>query len=120
MSMSKFRKDDRSDSPLAVIVLAAGHGTRMQSEVPKVLHQVAGRPMIRHVLDTVETVSPSRIVVVIGPDMEDVESLCRAYTIVVQEERLGTAHAVLEAREALKDFEGNILVYLWRYATLNC
>ena len=81
--MSEFPKDDRSDTPLAVIVLAAGHGTRMQSELPKVLHQVGGLPMIDHVLDTVEAVSPAKVVVVIGPDMEDVGRVCRHHTIVV-------------------------------------
>ena len=108
--MSKFPKDDCPDTPLAVIVLAAGHGTRMKSEVPKVLHEVAGCPMLRHVLDTVEMVSPTKIVVVIGPDMEEVESICQAHIVVVQEERLGTGHAVLQARESLEGFAGNILV----------
>ena len=108
--MSEFPKDDRSDTPLAVIVLAAGHGSRMQSELPKVLHQVAGLPMIEHVLDTVEAILPAKVVVVIGPDMEDVARECRHHTIVVQEERLGTGHAVLQAKEALKDFVGNIVV----------
>ena len=108
--MSEFPKDDRSDTPLAVIVLAAGHGTRMQSELPKVLHQVGGLPMIDHVLDTVEAVSPAKVVVVIGPDMADVGRACRHHTIVVQEERLGTGHAVLQAKETLEGFAGNILV----------
>lgn len=108
--MSEFPKDDRSDTPLAVIVLAAGHGTRMQSELPKVLHQVGGLPMIDHVLDTVEAVSPAKIVVVVGPDMEDVGRACRHHTMVVQEERLGTGHAVLQAKETLEGFAGNILV----------
>ena len=108
--MSEFPKDDRADTPLAVIVLAAGHGSRMQAELPKVLHQVAGLPMIEHVLDTVEAILPAKVVVVIGPDMEDVARECRHHTIVVQEERLGTGHAVLQAKEALKDFVGNIVV----------
>ena len=102
--MSKVPKDDSSDTPLAIIVLAAGHGTRMQSELPKVLHQVGGLPMIDHVLDSVEAVSPAKVVVVIGPNMEDVGRVCRHHTIVVQEERLGTGHAVLQAKEALEGF----------------
>ena len=108
--MSEFPKYDRSDTPLAVIVLAAGHGTRMQSALPKVLHQVAGLPMIDHVLDSVEAVSPAKVVVVIGPNMEDVRRACRHHTIVVQEERLGTGHAVLQAKEELEGFVGNIAV----------
>ena len=66
--------------------------------------------MIDHVLDTVEAVSPAKVVVVIGPDMEDVGRVCRHHTIVVQEERLGTGHAVLQAKETLEGFAGNILV----------
>jgi len=108
--MKKLSKDGRYDDPLAVIVLAAGHGTRMHSELPKVLHQVAGLPMIRHVLDTVEMVSPERIVVVIGPEMDAVGEACKPHATIVQKERLGTAHAVLQAKEALEGFVGNILV----------
>jgi len=108
--MTEVRKDISSDSPLAVIILAAGKGTRMGSEIPKVLHPVAGRAMIRQVLDTVETASPERIVVVVGPQMEEVKTISQPYITVVQEEQLGTAHAVMQSREALDGFLGDVLV----------
>jgi bifunctional UDP-N-acetylglucosamine pyrophosphorylase/glucosamine-1-phosphate N-acetyltransferase len=108
--MNELRKDISSYSPLGVIILAAGKGTRMSSEVPKVLHRVAGRAMIRQVLDTVEILSPERVVVVIGPQMEKVKAISQPHTTVVQEEQLGTAHAVMQARSALDGFEGDILV----------
>ena len=108
--MKEVRKDISSDTQLAVIIPAAGKGTRMGSEIPKVLHQVAGRAMIRQVLDTVETVSPERVVVVVGPQMEEVKTISQPHTTVVQKEQLGTAHAVMQARGALDGFLGDVLV----------
>jgi bifunctional UDP-N-acetylglucosamine pyrophosphorylase/glucosamine-1-phosphate N-acetyltransferase len=80
------------------IVLAAGLGTRMKSSVPKTLHRLAGRPMLRHLLASCETVF-DRIVVVLGPDMDAVRKAAEPHPCVVQEERLGTAHAALQAVE---------------------
>lgn len=89
------------------VILAAGLGTRMKSRLPKTLHPIAGRPMLRHLLATCETVF-SRIVVVVGPAMEAVERAAEPHAIVVQHERLGTAHA---AREAAPFFgEGEVAV----------
>lgn len=89
------------------VILAAGLGTRMKSRLPKTLHPIAGRPMLRHLLATCETVF-SRIVVVVGPGMEAVERAAEPHAIVVQHERLGTAHA---AREAAPFFgEGEVAV----------
>ena len=96
--------------PFAVILLAAGKGTRMKSDFPKVMHPIAGQPMICHVLRTIETLSPARIVVVLGPEMEPVANLVAPHKTVIQSERLGTGHAVLQARSALSDFRGDILV----------
>jgi len=92
-----------TDSTLGVVVLAAGQGTRMRSRLPKVLHPLAGRPMLGHVLDAVATLEPARVVVVVGPGMEAVEQVARPHATVVQRERLGTAHAVRTAHEALGD-----------------
>ena len=100
----------RRKSPLAVVLLAAGKGTRMQSDRPKAMHRLGGQPMIRQLLGSVETLSPDRIVVVIGPDMDDVADTVAPYVSVVQTERLGTGHAVLQARSVLKDFRGDVLV----------
>ncbi|RDD61586.1 bifunctional UDP-N-acetylglucosamine diphosphorylase/glucosamine-1-phosphate N-acetyltransferase GlmU [Ferruginivarius sediminum] len=88
---------------LAVVVLAAGLGTRMRSSMPKVLHAVAGKAMVNHVLDAVAELSPDRVAVVIGPGMTQVEAAAAPHTTVVQEERLGTGHAVMAARPALGD-----------------
>ncbi len=78
------------------IILAAGLGTRMRSKLPKTLHPLAGRPMLRHLLAGCEAVF-SRIVVVVGPGMEEVEQAASPHATVVQRERLGTAHAALQA-----------------------
>ena len=87
------------------IVLAAGEGTRMRSRLPKVLHAVAGRSMLGHVLANVAAAGADRLAVVIGPEREDVAAETRGLApeagVFVQRERLGTAHAVLAARDAL-------------------
>jgi bifunctional UDP-N-acetylglucosamine pyrophosphorylase/glucosamine-1-phosphate N-acetyltransferase len=89
--------------PLGVVVLAAGQGTRMRSSRPKVLHQVAGRSMLRHVLDTVERLQPARCVVVVGPGQDAVAAAAAPHATAEQTERLGTGHAVQAARAALGD-----------------
>ena len=94
----------------AAIVLAAGEGTRMKSARPKVLHAVAGRPMIGHVLATLGEARMAPIVVVVGPGMEELASGVAPHRAVVQHKRRGTAHAVLQARSALKAFKGDILI----------
>lgn len=97
-------------TPLAIVVLAAGLGTRMKSSRPKVLHPLAGRPMIRHVLETLEQLGPERLVVVVGEDMAAVSALVAPRPTVVQSERLGTAHAVMAAGATFADFDGDVLV----------
>ena len=84
---------------LEVIVLAAGRGTRMRSSLPKVLHGLASKPMIHHVLDTARAVEASRIHVVVGHGAELVSSAIAAddVTTYVQSEQLGTGHAALAA-----------------------
>jgi bifunctional UDP-N-acetylglucosamine pyrophosphorylase/glucosamine-1-phosphate N-acetyltransferase len=95
---------------LAVVVLAAGLGTRMKSKLPKVMHPIAGRPMIAHLLDTVSALAPDRIAVVIGPGMEQVAACVAPHPTMIQQERLGTGHAVSCAKEALRGFDGDVLV----------
>ena len=95
---------------MAAIILAAGRGTRMKSDLPKVMHMVAGKPMIKHVLDGVEELCPERIVVVVGDNMDSVSALVQPHASVVQNPPLGTAHAVRCAMECVKDFTGDILV----------
>ncbi len=108
----------RATSDLAVIVLAAGLGTRMNSAMPKVLHRVAGLPMVAHVLSAAAPLKPVRVVLVVGPEpeMEAVEQAARAaapglpIVAVVQAERRGTGHAVRQARAALAGHRGDVVV----------
>ena len=99
-----------SSSPTAAVVLAAGIGSRMKSTLPKGMHQIAGRPMIGHVLATLaaETVAP--VVVVVGPDMDVLSQAVAPHKTAVQKDRLGTGHAVLQAKDALAGFSGDIFV----------
>ena len=99
-----------SKGDIAAIVLAAGRGTRMESDRPKVLHPLAGRPMIAHLMESLGRLRPERIVVVVGTGMEAVAEAVAPYPAVVQEPRLGTAHAALAAKKALKGFAGDVLV----------
>ncbi len=99
-----------TDSNLAVIVLAAGKGTRMESDLPKVLHPLAGRPLIGHVMATLAELGPARMVAVVGPGLEDVAEAVAPAQVVIQDPQLGTGHAVLQAHEALTDFAGDVLV----------
>lgn len=92
------------------IVLAAGKGTRMKSDRPKVLHPLAGRPMILHLLDTVRTLGAERIGVVVAPGMDDVAAAVAPAPTAVQSEALGTAHAVMAAREMFAGFRGDVLI----------
>ncbi len=96
------------------IILAAGEGTRMKSACPKVLHLVAGRSMLAHVLAAVTEAGVKRVVVVIGPDRHDVAAeiarISPIAQIVVQSERLGTAHAVLHARTAFEEKPQSVVV----------
>jgi len=98
--------------PVAAIVLAAGKGTRMKSEMHKVLHPIAGRPMLAHLLASVNELEPERLVVVVGSGREQLEPLVRDLggKIATQEPQLGTAHAVAQAQSALAGFEGDVLI----------
>jgi bifunctional UDP-N-acetylglucosamine pyrophosphorylase/glucosamine-1-phosphate N-acetyltransferase len=97
--------------PLAIIVLAAGKGTRMKSDLHKVLHPIAGRPMIEHLLASVSELRPERRVVVVGNGRDQLErALGDRVTLAVQEPQLGTAHAVRQAEAALSGFSGDVLI----------
>ena len=88
-----------ASSMSTAVILAAGRGTRMKSERPKVMHPLAGRPMLRYLIDNAAQVF-DRIVVVVGPGMEDVAALAAPHAVVVQYDRLGTGHAARQAEEA--------------------
>ncbi|OAT82942.1 bifunctional UDP-N-acetylglucosamine diphosphorylase/glucosamine-1-phosphate N-acetyltransferase GlmU [Desulfotomaculum copahuensis] len=96
---------------LAAVILAAGKGTRMKSERPKVMHEVCGRPMVEHVLCALQQAGAQEIVTVSGFGGEQVAALVGGRSRVArQSEQLGTAHALLQAREQLAGFDGDILV----------
>lgn len=100
--------------PLLAIVLAAGKGTRMKSALPKVLHQVGGRSMMGHVIALCQAVAVDKLAVVVGPGMDRVRDealkLAPDAAVYVQENQLGTADAVLAAREAIAAHDGDVIV----------
>ncbi|MDT9598439.1 bifunctional UDP-N-acetylglucosamine diphosphorylase/glucosamine-1-phosphate N-acetyltransferase GlmU [Sphingosinicella rhizophila] len=101
-----------SSRPFAALILAAGKGTRMKSDLHKVLHPIAGRAMLDHLLGVVDGLGPAHKIVVVGSGREQVETLVQARggQVVVQDPQLGTAHAVLQAEPALRDFAGDVLI----------
>ena len=97
--------------PLAVVILAAGHGTRMNSRRAKVLHEIAGRPMLGYPLGMAEALAPERVVIVVGRDADAVQrAFADRATFVVQAEQRGTGHAVQTALPALAGFAGEVLI----------
>jgi len=98
--------------PVAAIILAAGKGTRMKSDRHKVLHPIAGRPMIEYLLESVGALGPAKTVVVVGNGREQVEPVVESFgaEVVVQEPQDGTAHAVEQAEDALEGFVGDVLI----------
>ena len=100
-----------AETPLAIIILAAGQGTRMNSALHKVLHPIAGRSMIEHLLASAAELKPARQVVVAGHGREQLEAQLGIRTVIaVQDPQLGTGHAVQQAEAALTGFDGVVLV----------
>ncbi len=100
-----------AQTPLAIVTLAAGKGTRMKSNLHKVLHPIAGRPMIEHLLASAAELNPARSVVIAGHGREQLEAqLGIRATIAVQDPQLGTGHAVQQAEAALTGFDGDVLI----------
>ena len=103
-----------TQNSVLAIVLAAGKGTRMKSEIPKVMHALAGAPMLAHVLTAAKGASMGRICAVVAPGMEEVEGVARALdpdlAVFVQAEPQGTADAVKAAQSAFAGFAGPVLV----------
>ena len=96
----------------AVVILAAGQGTRMRSDTHKVLHPIASRPLLLHLLDRVDALGADRRVVVVGKGREQVEAAIagREVAVAVQDEQKGTGHAVQQAAEALSGYDGPVLI----------
>ena len=99
-----------SNTDLAIVILAAGMGTRMESTLPKVLHPVAGRPMVGHIMDRVKRFGADLTVVVVGPEMREVTEFVAPLDTVIQNTPLGTAHAVLATRELLEGKIRDVLI----------
>ncbi|WP_071673633.1 bifunctional UDP-N-acetylglucosamine diphosphorylase/glucosamine-1-phosphate N-acetyltransferase GlmU [Nioella nitratireducens] len=103
-----------NDRPCAVVILAAGQGTRMNSDLPKVLHRIAGAPLVVHAMEAAAALDPSRMIVVTGHGADKVEKAVTAHeeaaVCVRQTEQLGTGHAVLQAAPALDGFDGDVIV----------
>lgn len=103
-----------TDGAALAIIIAAGKGTRMKSALPKVLHKLAGAPMLTHVIGAASASGFGRMALVVAPEMDAVEAAAKTVhsdiEVHIQEEQLGTAHAVLAARSALEGFEGPVVV----------
>ncbi len=99
---------------VAAIVLAAGQGTRMNSDLPKVLHHIGAAPLLHHALSAAQSLDPDRMIVVTGHGADAVTKSALAFddriTVVIQSEQLGTAHAVATATPQLADFTGDAFV----------
>ena len=97
---------------LAIIILAAGHGKRMESDLPKILHPLAGKPLIDHVLEAADFLNPEKTIVVIGHKREQVKAHLddKSLQFVVQDPPRGTGHAVIQAESALKGITGDVIV----------
>jgi UDP-N-acetylglucosamine diphosphorylase/glucosamine-1-phosphate N-acetyltransferase len=97
---------------LATIILAAGQGKRMKSDLPKILHPLNGRPMVHYVIDAAEAIGSNKIVLIVGHKSEMVIEACRNRQVeyITQEDQLGTGHAVMQTTPIFNNFCGNILV----------
>jgi UDP-N-acetylglucosamine diphosphorylase/glucosamine-1-phosphate N-acetyltransferase len=97
---------------ISAVILAAGKGKRMKSELPKVLHKIAGKLILEYVIDTAKDFGFKRIIVVIGHKAELVKDFLKDKNVEViwQKEQLGTGHAVMQTKEALKDFKGDVII----------
>ncbi len=106
--------DNQTGRPRAVAILAAGQGTRMRSDRAKVLHPIGGAPMLYHAMRAALTLAPQRVALVVGQDGDSVAEAARVLlpdiAICLQDQQLGTAHAVRMAAPALEGFEGDLLI----------
>ncbi|MDP8205898.1 MAG: NTP transferase domain-containing protein [Candidatus Electryonea clarkiae] len=102
----------QNNQNLATIILAAGHGKRMKSDLPKVLHKVGGKTLIEHVVKQAKNIGADSIIVVVGYKRDQVIPVVTAAGVdyVVQEEQLGTGHAVRMTEKSFSDYTGDILI----------
>ncbi len=97
---------------LAIAILAAGKGTRMGGNLPKCMHEIAGKPMVSHAIDTAKSLNPDHILCIMGEDQPQLQKIAEQsdVTVVYQKQRLGTGHAVQQLQHALQDFTGTLIV----------
>ena len=99
---------------IALVILAAGKGTRMQSDLPKVLHEIAGVPMLVHTMVAGQSLDPERCIIIVGHGADSVRDVVQNHNsdaeFILQTEQLGTGHAVDQARDTLAGFTGNVIV----------
>ena len=98
---------------VAVVILAAGRGTRMKSHMPKVLHSLGGRSLVEWVLQSLRLISPTRLFLIVGYESEQVKAAMQSVPeleFVLQTQQLGTGHAIQQLLPHLKDFTGDLLV----------
>lgn len=101
-----------SKRTLSCIILAAGKGTRMKSDKPKVMHEIAGRPMISWLIDTCEQINPDEIIIVSAPDMPEMQDVIAPHKIAIQTEQQGTGDAVRAALPVMDNKNGDVLILL--------
>ncbi len=104
-------KNIEAQWPIDVVIMAAGKGTRMKSALPKVLHNIGGKSMVQQVMNAADMAGAKRKVVVVGFGAHSVETALGSQAeYVVQQEQLGTGHAVMQTSEILQGFEGTVMV----------
>lgn len=99
-------------SDFSTLIMAAGKGTRMKSDLAKVLHKINGRPMIHYVIDVAKQIDSQKIVLIVGHQKERVISECQEYNVdfAIQEEQLGTGHAVMMTQHIFDNYSGDLLI----------
>ncbi|RXK88694.1 UDP-N-acetylglucosamine pyrophosphorylase [Chlorobaculum sp. 24CR] len=97
---------------LAIVIMAAGKGTRMKSDLPKVLHEANGKPLVAYVIEKSQALDPAKIVLIVGHQAGLVRQATTSFPVdyALQEPQLGTGHAVMQAEPFLKDFEGEVVI----------
>jgi UDP-N-acetylglucosamine pyrophosphorylase len=97
---------------LATLIMAAGKGTRMKSDLAKVLHEINNKPMLHYVIEQAQALNSAPIIIIIGHQRDTVIAECKKFNVgfAVQAEQLGTGHAVMQAEDLLKNFSGNVLI----------
>jgi UDP-N-acetylglucosamine pyrophosphorylase len=97
---------------LAIVIMAAGKGTRMKSDLPKVLHEANGKPLVAYVIEKSQALDPEKIILIVGHQADLLRQATASFPIdyALQEPQLGTGHAVMQAEPFLKDFEGEIII----------